>query len=95
MRYIPPIFALLWLIPATADIMYTFKPGQPVFALELMKAIVKALEGGLLSVFMALDPRTRRRLTWHQIKLACYQTICNTESIMEYPILEGLTDSLQ
>ena len=75
--------------------MYTFNPRKPIFTLQLMEAIIKALEGGLLSVFMALDPRTHQRLTWHQIKLACYQTICRTESIVEYPISSGFTDSLE
>ena len=95
LHYIPPIFALINLIPGIADIMYTLHPGQPIFTLQLMEVIIKSLEGGLLSVFLALDPRTRRRLTWHEIKLACQQTICKTESVVEYPILEGFTDSLQ
>ena len=99
LRYLPPFFAVVNLLPVVADVMYTFNLNhsrQAFFALKLLEAVIKAMEGGLLSIFLTLDPRTRQRLTWNQIKLACCQTMCNkTEAILEYPIVDGFTDSLE
>ena len=94
--YVPPFFACINLLPMAADIIYNLNTHrQDLFALKLTESIIQAMQGGLLSIFLTLDPRTRKRLTWHQIKVACCETVCKTDSFLEYPILEGFTDSLQ
>ena len=96
LRYLPPFFAFINLLPVAADIIQAInRRDQDLYELELTNTIIQALQGGLLSIFLTMDPRTRQRLTWHQIKLACCQAICNTESFQEYPILDGCTDSLE
>ena len=99
LRYLPPFFVVVNLLPIVADVIYNFnlnRTQKELFALKLMEAIIQAMQGGLLSIFLTLDPRTRQRLTWHQIKHACSQTMCNnTETFLEYPIVDGFTDSLE
>ena len=95
LRYIPPLSLVVTTLMIAAEIQLVVHPHQPIFVLWVLDAAVRGLHGGVLALIVTMDPKTRQRLTWSQLKVAFLEGIRKTESAKEYLIVEGVSDSLQ
>ena len=93
-KWYPILFAFVNLIPIVNDIVDFLKPNTHVLALWIVATLVKGLQGGFIAIAIALDPKTRKRLTLKQLRAACLQNVLCQEVSEEYPVLSEVTDSL-
>ena len=88
-----PLALLLIQIPAmvsrTTELVYD----QTIYPIWFIQAFFTPLQGGLVCLVYALDPETRLRLrncSWRQFK----HHLRKENRINEYPVKQGLTDSI-
>ncbi|PIK35738.1 putative cyclic AMP receptor-like protein A isoform X2 [Apostichopus japonicus] len=83
----PLIFLLLSIFPLINRMQNAFsKSGDPVFALSLLHAASSPLQGFVNAVVYGMDPETRSRLTWLQIKALLNKRSAH-QPIREYPLV--------
>ena len=92
-RWYPVVLSLVNIIPLTARVITDVNPDWNLFTLWVIAAIIQALQGGFLALIFALDPDTRKRLTFSQIKAAFIHNVMNVEDTVEYPIITADSDS--
>ena len=96
LRYYPPLFLLIQLIPIADGIYNFFRPNNPILTLTILSNTVTGLLGGFVAVMFTLDPLTRKRLNRSHLKAACLLNVCNKDDVNEYPVLvSSVTDSLK
>ena len=95
LRWYPPLFLFIELIPIANGIYDFILPHKPILALWILAHITTGLSGGCLAIIFTLDPYTRKRLTWSHIRAACLYNVCRREVVEEYPVLTGHSDSLR
>ena len=74
----PIVFMIINVFPLTNRIVSSIT-GEPIFVLWVLHALISPLQGGFMSVVYALDPETRRSLTWSSIRGACID-FCHCQS---------------
>ena len=93
-KWYPILFAFINLVPIVNEIVDFLKPNSHVLGLWITATLVKRLQGGFIAIAIALDPKTRKRLTLRHFRAACLQNILCQEVSEEYPVLSEVTDSL-
>lgn len=86
----PIIFIAINIIPAIHRLYAVNRQDDPV--LLCISAFIAPLQGVFITLAFVLDPETRKRLTWIQIKGAIIE-MCNKTDIQDYPVLETHSDS--
>ena len=97
LKWYPPIYILINLIPVAAYTVYYVKPDGPGLALIIIAMIIRRMQGAFLLIAVTMDPKTRKRLKWSHIKAAFIENVlCKYSNIEEYPIISApnYTDSL-
>ena len=92
-RWYPVVLSLVNIVPLTARVITDVNPDWNLFTLWVISAIIQALQGGFVALIFALDPDTRKRLTFSQIKAAFIHNVMNVEDTVEYPIITTDSDS--
>ena len=94
-RWYPVILVLINIIPLTTRVITDINPDWNLylFPLWVISIVIQALQGGFIALIFALDPDTRKRLTFSQIKAAFIYNVMNFEDTVEYPIITTDGDS--
>jgi hypothetical protein len=96
LKWYPLLFIFVNILPLISLVIYFFRYYGPHIAVAIISTIFNGFEGCALALMVALDPNTRKRLKWKDLKAAFIQNILCREPVEEYPILTGdhITDSL-
>ncbi|XP_041483062.1 cyclic AMP receptor-like protein A isoform X1 [Lytechinus variegatus] len=86
LRAYPFIYLVLSIFPLINRIQNAVNPDNAVFVLYLFHALSAPLVGLVNAIVYGLDPETRSRLTWTQIKLALKSRRAEKAVIKEYTI---------
>ena len=92
----PVLILLINLLPVATRLYEVAKPDDQPFVLWIFNSFLTPLEGTVIAVVFTLDPETRRRLTYRQLKTAV-TSFCGGSSgmnVFEYPAeLQRSSDS--
>ena len=95
LKYIPVLYMLINMLPIVSSIYDVFNPDNPSHHLWLVVAFIKGIQGGVIIILLVLDPKTRKRLTYKQLKAAFLYNVLRKEPAEEYPIItSSISDSL-
>lgn len=87
LRWYPLVYLLLSFFPLILRIHNAFTAeGQDVYFLWIMTAITAPLQGACNAVVFGLDPDTRSKLSWFQVKMAFTSRFSSKQVIQEYPV---------
>ena len=92
----PIIFIFINIVPAINRLVTINQPDNPRAELLILSAFIGPLQGVFVTLAFVLDPETRKRLTWMQIRGAI-SDMCSRASakVQEYPAVMGIhSDSL-
>ena len=94
-KWLPLLYVIIDIVPFATNIYDFVYPRHIIVELWVASAIIRGLQGGLISLVITLDSKTRKRLTWKHMCSAFISNILMKEDIEEYPILQdGVSDSL-
>ncbi|KAJ8038413.1 Cyclic AMP receptor-like protein A [Holothuria leucospilota] len=89
LKIYPLIYMILFIFPLINRLQNAIsKSSEPIFAITLLHAVSSPLHGFINAVVYGLNPDTRSRLTWLQIKLALMKK-CSATVIGEYKVDES------
>ena len=95
LKYYPILIMLINILPivsSTYDIVY---PNNPCRGLWIPAAFVKGIQGGFIATIAVLDSKTRKRLTFKELKTAFAYNILMKQVAEEYPVINSsISDSL-
>ena len=99
-QWYPLLYIIVNIVPLVARILNDINPNLDIFFLWVIAALIQGLQGGFVTIVFSLDPETRRRLKWKELKTGFKYNILNLEDTLEYPIITAesdskLTDSLE
>ena len=81
-----PLIYFLLNIPAFMNRVQNYvHPNDPELALWYLSALISPLQGGVIAIAYTLDPGTRKRLNWIEIKAAMKRWV-QKERYEEYPL---------
>lgn len=84
---IPAAYFIINLIPFIARIINDVKPDLPLFSLWVVAAVVQGLQGVFVTLLVAMDPETRKRVTkWMNIQSAYRQNIMRGSDTQKYDV---------
>ena len=84
-KWLPLLFIVLDLIPIATMVHDFIRPHRPIVVLWILTAIVKGCQGGIVAVFISLDPKTFKRLTPRQLRSAFRTNVLPNTDIKDYP----------
>ena len=92
-KWYPLMYFILDIIPMASDINdFTNKPLIPLW---VGTSIIKGLQGGFIALAVAMDPKTRKRMTCKSLRAALLYNVFMRRTTEEYPIINGeVSDSL-
>ncbi|XP_071511766.1 cyclic AMP receptor-like protein A [Diadema antillarum] len=88
LRAYPFIYLVLSIFPLINRIQNAVSPNNPIFALYLLHAMSDPLVGFVNAIVYGMDPETRSRLSWTQIKGALNKRSAH-QPIREYPLVSA------
>ena len=95
LRYYPILYMIINIIPIFSHVYTSLHPNKHITLLWIATAIIDGIQGGFLTLVVTLDPKTRKRLTFKQIKAAFMYNILMRDIVEDYPIINSdVSDSL-
>ena len=95
LKYYPIIYMLINVLPIVSNIYDIFNQENPGHQLWVAVAFIKGIQGGIITVLAVLDPKTRKRLSFKNLKMAFLYNVMMKEAAEDYPIINSkISDSL-
>ena len=95
LRYYPILYMIINIIPIFSHVYTSLHPNKHIPSLWIATAIINGIQGGFLTLVVTLDPKTRKRLTFKQLKAAFMYNILMRDIVEDYPIINSdVSDSL-
>ena len=95
LKYLPILYMLINVLPVVSSIYDVAHPDNPCHHLWTVVAFIKGIQGGVMIILLVLDPKTRKRLTYKQLKAAFLYNVLRKEPAEDYPIItSSISDSL-
>ena len=95
LKYYPIIYMLINVLPLISDIYDVIHHEAPCQELWIPAAFIKGIQGGFITIAATLDPKTRKRLSFKELKMAFFYNVLTKQIAEEYPVINSsISDSL-
>ena len=96
LRSYPFIYLTLSLFPLILRIHNAFTAeGDDVYGLWIMTVLTAPLQGAVNAIVFGLDPDTRSKVTWNQVKMAWGRRFDKSSAVQEYPTMVSVSTPYQ